>query len=646
MKIKSIVLCCLWLYIGLAFSQEISLTYGDITIDELNMTSYANDTSAVAVVLYENGKTSYEYSSVLEQVFDMQEKIKILKPEGSNQGDIAITYFVGNGVSGESISKLEAFSYNLENGQIIKTALEKQYIFDEKVSDHIRQIKFSIPNVKTGTVIEYKYRKTTPAIFNIPTWYVQRDIPVLNSFYEARIPEKFLFKVDAMKGFEHIQVEESTEFNNRIGHLRVIKVTAKEMPPIKAEPYVWCLNDLKSGVGFEFNGIALAAANSWKDIAKLLKDKSDFGSNMRMSNPYKDEVKYIVQNAKSEDEIITQIYSLIKEKIRWNETYSFAGNNAREAVKNGTGNNGQINMILLSMLKDAKIKAYPVLVSTRDNGRLSLIRPSLDKINTFIVVAETSDGLRNIYMDGSAIYGGVDVLPPTLLVDRARLLKENETGGEWVNLTNLGRNQKMTQMKATINEEGTMHCEQATRYTNQVAYQFKSDYFAAKDSIEYIENYSTENKITVSSHSLEGLNPMSNVVNEKITFTKNLEPTGDFMYVNPMIFAHLEENPFTQSERKLPIELDYPYSYTTSTTITVPQNYTIDEIPAALHIILPNNAGKCVYEIKKVNDTTIQANYRFELNQILFPQTDYEFLREFYGQITAKNTALVVLKKK
>ena len=649
-----------------AFSQEISLKYGKITEDELKMTVYDKDTSAVAVVLYEDGNVSYSYSSNtgFQLALDLKMKVKILKSEGTGRGDISIPYYVRGGNSGtdkEVISGLEAYAYNLENGKITKTKLSKKYIFDEEVNNRVRRIKFSIPNVKAGTVIEYKYRKISPFLFDIPAWNVQSDIPVLNSSYEVLIPEYYFFNVDAMRGYEHIITKESSKSQSfniaNVGvqsttvhsNSRQLNFTAKDVPALKSEPYVWCLNDFISGVSFEFKGSRFPNqaykpySNTWQDIEETLM-KSDFGNNMKMSNPYRDEIRAIVAESKTEEEIITKIYALVRENIRWNETYSFLGNKARDAVKNGTGDNGQINMILLSALKDAYINAYPILISTRPNGRLSFVHPSLDKLNTFIVATETFDK-KIFYLDGSAVYGGLNVLPINLLVDRAWAFKKDATGDKWVNLTNLGRNQEMTTIKATIDENGVMTCEKGTRYSNQIAYSFKSDYFSKKDSAEYIENYENANKITVNSHLLEGLEPMSNAVTEQITFIRNLEFVGDYAYINPLIFTHFTENPFTQSERKLPIEFNYPYVYTTTVVLTIPENYTIDEIPVPLNIALENNAGRCLYEARKVSDNTIHLNYRFELNQIFFSPTDYEMIRELYGQVAAKNKELVVLKK-
>ena len=111
-----------------------------------------------------------------------------------------------------------------------------------------------------------------------------------------------------------------------------------------------------------------------------------------------------------------------------------------------------------------------------------------------------------------------------------------------------------------------------------------------------------------------------------------------------MIFAHITKNSFTQSDRKLPVEFNYPYTFQLSCSLTIPDNYRIEEIPKAVKIVLNDNNGKCLYQVLQEGNK-IQLNYKFELNQIIFPQTDYNAIRDFFGQVVTKNQEMIVLKK-
>ena len=188
--------------LNLAYSEENSYKFGKVTKEELEMTVYPRDSTAKAIILNENGQIYFNFNVDNFAVdLELMKKIKILKQEGVEYATIKIPYYYKSTTSREIINNLDAFAYNLEKGEIVKTKLDKKYIFDEKVNDNYHQMKFAIPNVKAGTVIEYKYVRRSPFYYNIPDWQFQTEIPVRKSRLEVVIPEYFLYNVDQI-GFQ------------------------------------------------------------------------------------------------------------------------------------------------------------------------------------------------------------------------------------------------------------------------------------------------------------------------------------------------------------------------------------------------------------------------------------------------------------
>lgn len=558
----------------------------------------------------------------------------------------------------EIISGLEAYSYNLVNGKVEKTKLEKKHIYDEKITDNISQIKFAIPNVKEGSVIEYKYKLASPFYYSISDWVFQKSIPVQNGLYEISIPEYFIYNVE-IKGYERVEQKEMKK-NERLtipinGELETIQhssrnivFTVSDLPAMKDENYIWNVNDFKSLVRFELSATSFPGSyfkpysKTWEDIEKTIKESTDFVRNITRSTPFKDEIKQF-KGISDEKTKIEAVYNLIKQKIRWDGSYAFTGNPG-EAIKNGTGNNVQINGALISALTEAGIKAYPALIRRRSQGRLPITFPSLEKITTFVVIAESSDGTKYC-MDGSAVYGGLDMLPSDLLVDRARTF-DVKGNNDWIDLSKIGRNQLAVLNTAAVNENGDIHVKTETRYYHQPAYGYKTSFNHLKDSAEYIDNLQHEKEIEVEEFSVvKQKDYLSPSVIERFEFTKKGSAQGDFIYINPLILPHTTKNNFTQSERKLPIEFEYPYSVQINTLLTIPEGYTVEEMPKSERFLLPENAGTMSYLIEQKEDR-IQLLYRFQLNEVVFPFTSYPHIREFWGKMVAKNGEMIVLKKK
>ena len=99
----------------------------DLEIRSLNEKINAKDTSAVATILFEKGKTYFDYKQN-EGFFVMTEvemKIKIYKKGGYEWANSEVPFYIGSS-NRESVSFSKAVTYNLVNNQIEKTKLYQQ----------------------------------------------------------------------------------------------------------------------------------------------------------------------------------------------------------------------------------------------------------------------------------------------------------------------------------------------------------------------------------------------------------------------------------------------------------------------------------------------------------------------------------------
>ena len=99
----------------MAFSQQATtvikpdLKYGKPSKEELS--------------LFHKGKSGFTYNDKFELYTEHWVRIKILKPQGVSQADVAIPYYAPSDRDKEKdrISDLDGCSYNLENGKLVKT---------------------------------------------------------------------------------------------------------------------------------------------------------------------------------------------------------------------------------------------------------------------------------------------------------------------------------------------------------------------------------------------------------------------------------------------------------------------------------------------------------------------------------------------
>jgi len=94
------------------YSHAQTYKFGDVPIEQLEMTVYDKDSSAKAVVLFDKGETLVDYYNDEYQVkFKRHVRIKILTDEGLEYGDISIDFRKAK--PEQSFSKIMAETYNL-----------------------------------------------------------------------------------------------------------------------------------------------------------------------------------------------------------------------------------------------------------------------------------------------------------------------------------------------------------------------------------------------------------------------------------------------------------------------------------------------------------------------------------------------------
>ena len=648
--------CCLQLF---ADGQTIlpNLKFGKPTMEELTMTTYAPDSNATAVILCKLTNVSYKWGiESFRLSYEYKVKIKILKPEGTSYANVTIPYYeLQNNTMKENIIGLDASAYNMENGKMVRTKMKKDMVFKESVNENQMQLKFSIPQVKAGTLIEYEYRLESDFFFSIDSWKAQSDIPTLYTEYDVTIPEYFKFNTE-MHGAETLKsTNEATSFSLSIGgqllqcsgtHLNFQGV---QLPALKDDSYVWCLDDYCTQVNLELLGIDFPGTlyqsftKSWEQIDESLLKDTDFGSRLKMNNPLKEEMVALhLEQMKETDEKICAIYTLLKNKVRWNEKYSLYGKAPKQILKEGTGSNADINFILISMLKDAGIPAYPAVMSRRNMGIIPYSHPSLQKLNTFVVaIAHTDTTL--VYLDGSIEDGYLSVLPPVLMTDRARIIAPDNRS-QWVNLTAIGTNQLRSVVKADISPEGVIAGTRETLYAGQYASRLRNKFRTAKDSTDFVSKLASEENVQVKALRMDGRSLFSPQVREFMEFEKQSTVNDQFIYINPLIFLHVSESPFKQSERKLPVEFPYVDQLSLTVNLTIPEGYAVDEKPESQRIQTGDEKVFCRYTITQQGNQ-ISLRYLFRLQKLLFLHTDYSELQQLWEMMAKKNNEMMVLKK-
>ncbi len=633
--------------------------FGNVTLDELNMKAYPQDTSAVALVLLKTGDTRFVYNDLsgFQFQYTLQMKVKILKNEGLDFCNSEISYYQENNTTGEKISGLNGTTYNLENGKIVKTKLSKDLISDENVEGKWKVRKFSLPAAKVGSVIEYEYTITSGYFYDLRDFKFQSSAPVLYTSYRIKIPEYFYYNTN-MQGYENIKVKKTpvnesinVRYKDDYGRLRSdnLRCAAEEMlftgenlPAIKYEPYMWTLNDYISMVSFELKSIHYPWAtvknfsSTWENIDDELQRLSGFGGNLNKSGLFKEEIsrgELSIEKAK-------EIQNMIKSRVKWNEKNKLFGSNLKDALKNGLGNSADMNFLLINALKAAGFDAYPVVLSTRSNGRLPIGHPSVSALN-YTITALKLDTLY-YFTDASAKYGDWNILPEKCMVNQARLISQNRSN--WIDLSTISSGANLTNAQVNITDAGIV-CKVANVNRGNSAYAFKNNYYNHKDQQEYVEKLGSRLSGKIEDFKVEGLVNQDADVKIEFFLIKDGQLGDEFIYLNPMIENPYPENPFKSEKRKFPINFNYLSSYKQIVNIEIPKGYAVEELPQSTKYVFGDSkAVVFTYRIAQ-NADNVLLQYNLQVNNLLLLPTEYEDLKELFAKIALAGSEQVVFKK-
>ncbi|RCH55833.1 hypothetical protein DJ568_03500 [Mucilaginibacter hurinus] len=239
---------------GNAFSSD--FPFGILVKQEVERQQ--SDTSVHALMLEEYGKAFFVSNTPNPPVqFEYHAKIKLFDKAGLKKGFIEIPLYNRDRASFEKIREVKAKTfYSAADGSIKSVSMDENDVQTIRLNDHHSVVKFTLPDLQPGCVIEYKYILESPYIVNFKTWEFQSDIPKLSSTYNVIIPQFFGYEV-TMKGDLKLtgtktQVDKKCYFFNGLATDCINTVYAmKDIPAFVKKTGMTSARDFRSAIFFQ-----------------------------------------------------------------------------------------------------------------------------------------------------------------------------------------------------------------------------------------------------------------------------------------------------------------------------------------------------------------------------------------------------------
>ncbi len=628
--------------------------FGKVTMEELQQTKSDIDEEAYAEYFLKTNDIWFSYNS--NQGFikntDVRVVLKIYnKNEGADWADVSIVKH-----RDENISGLKAITHNLKDGRKVSVKLKKKDIFKEYINDNYTRYKFTLPDIKDGSVLEWKYTITSP-YKSIRRWYFQSAIPVKYSSYKLTVPEYYTYQPHIL-GYEPVFKREVKKGNgslnikgNQIAYsTQIYEYVYKNLPALKDESFVFNINNYRNSVKFELSQIKYpmepikSFSRTWNDVAKTLMRDTDFGLQLKKRRFLKEEISKLQAQLKDLPVIekLQVVLKYIREKVKWNEKRGlYTKKGVKKAFVDKEGNAAEINLLFITILRELGLNANPLVLSTTDNGRINYNFPSLSHLNYTISAVEEAG--RTYLIDAANKYSGVNSLPRYCLNYRGFIILKDTYREIEITTSRLLYNSRIL---CSVNDMGEIEGDYiGTENGSDIIYKRKRITLDKKKEVEKVMK--EDEQILKENIRFENAENVDNALITKYQFVDdiNIQEIQDKLFISPLLFTNQKENPFKKEVRKFPVELGAPFFESKVVSLKLPADYTIESLPKSQKLVLPNNLGVYMYIVGKSGDKII-VQERIKLNSPMFLMQDYPMLRKLFISIMEIEKEKIVLKKK
>jgi len=359
-----------------AESASAALDWVPVSEAEQALTANPLDPGAGAVVLFKRGEVRVEErtSTFWLTTIETYVRIKVFNELGLDAANVSVEmsrYRRFRNVEGRTI---------LPNGQIVP--LDPQKVFQVKSYEtgsgfSMMKTSFALPAAEPGAILEYRMTQTSDGYFPPPWYFDTEELGTLDSTLAVLVsPRLALAQYPMDTAISKIDAKQA-----RIATGTRFDYSVKNLPPIPSEPYALPFADQACVVLFSpyevaFGNSSYPLLQKWNDVSKVFDEW--YKESLKKSKEAKNKAKELAAKLSDERQRAEAIYYFVQQNIASTE-YRGVGfiRTADEVLSDRRGDSDEINSLFITMLREVKIDADPVLVASRDSMSLNGSFPNL-----------------------------------------------------------------------------------------------------------------------------------------------------------------------------------------------------------------------------------------------------------------------------
>jgi hypothetical protein len=668
-------------------AQVPDMDFGAVSPETFAPTVYPLDSSANAVYLFDHGEAKFDpdYYSHYSIVYERHARIRILNKNALGLATMnisAVHYKDYNAV----IDDVQGATYNLQDGKVVVTKLDKNSIFKDK-NGHFDIEKLAFPDVHEGSIIEYSYRMVYPGFGYIPEWQFQRNYPVLWSQYDVSIPVLFDYFV-RNQGYKPFAIDttllsETSFAFSTPGYIggrwsgNVLHRTwaVQDMPPLeKAEPYTTTLRNHVQEVQFQlsavrYGGYTKTYRSIWTELTAELLKNDNFGSPLTDKNHFlDDELKKLAEAGhapKSEGrkpdtrprqggangpagerpgensrEAAQRIFAYVRDQFTFTGQQGvFMSQPLKKTWEDRKGGVADLNLLLTAMYRRAGFEACPVILSTRAHGYAVEAFPLLNDYD-YVVTRVRADG-QYYLLDASRPTSGFGQLPELCYNGVAHTIEKEP---ESIPLpADSARENRTTLVYLSNDDDGSLSGTYVRKLGVFESMDMRAYLHRAKpeDFFENLRKSMAEYK-QMGEHGFDSVGVPEEPLSWHYSMTYRFKQKTLYFY--PIMHERMNASPLPNPERHYPVEMPYRIDNNYVMHMDIPKGYRVDQLPKSVIYRLEDSSGYFQYQLS-TDGHSIEFLMRMQLKRAIYSVAEYQGLHDFFALLVQKEKEPIIFKK-
>lgn len=612
--------------------------FGEFKNEEISLTECDFDKDADAVILFDVGNSGYNDDYNLITIRRI--RFKILKQKGIERANIEIPYYSKDDF--EYIPKIKAITYSVsENGKREIRELDKKIIFRQKLNERFSVVKFTLPNVKVGTIIEYEYETVAKHYGGLDDWYFQSDMPAILSRFTLIVVPNAEFAYVVHKS-PNLPIKINSDKTNAS-----IQFEMNNIAGLRYEPYMDAPRDYLQYVEFQLSGYnnqfgsKIKYMTTWRESAQELLDAHYFGRLIERDLAGSKDIVAKTNNFSLYDKM-KFIYEYVRNNFSWNNiSAKFADDGIKNAWANKKGTSAEINLILINLLKQAGLQVYPMLVSERDHGKVTTQQPMIDQFNK--VIAHVTTDNQRFYLDATDPHTPINITPFNVLNTNAFIVSNKKP--EVIKLSDSKAALNFINIYSDIDKNGIIN-----GYANVNSYNYArvarlEDFRKNKEKFQHDYFEKEYGEIRIDSFEVNNTEADSLALQQKFKFSMPAAVSGDYKLINVNLFSGLEKNPFTQENRFTDVNFGCKRQTDITLVLSITDATKPEEIPKNVQLVTPDK-GISFVRISSFKDNILTIQMSLKINETVYTADDYPMLKEFYKKMYNMLNEQIVLSNK